>query len=152
MAWSVPAVGGLSPVIILDTNVLSALMRTTPDPPVVAWLDRQPFESVWITSITLFEAHLGLRLLPRGARQRALEATFARVLDEDLEGRVLDFDSAAATEAASLTATRQRAGRPVDLRDTQIAGISLARHATLATRNVRHFAGLRIPIVNPWSA
>jgi len=139
-------------VIILDTNVLSALMRTTPDPPVVAWLDRQPFESIWITSITLFEAHLGLRLLPRGARQRALEATFVRVLEEDLEGRVLDFDGAAATEAASLAAIRQKAGRPVDLRDTQIAGISLARHATLATRNVRHFAGLSIPIVNPWTA
>ena len=152
MAWSGPAVGGLQPVIILDTNVLSALMRTTPDRPVVAWLDRQPFESIWITSITLFEAHLGLRLLPRGARQRALEATFARVLEEDLEGRVLDFDGAAATEAASLAAIRQKAGRPVDLRDTQIAGISLARRATLATRNVRHFAGLSIPIVNPWTA
>jgi predicted nucleic acid-binding protein len=152
MAWSGPAVGGLRPVIILDTNVLSALMRTTPDPPVVAWLDRQPFESIWITSITLFEAHLGLRLLPRGARQRALEATFARVLEEDLEGRILDFDGAAATEAASLAGIRQKAGRPVDLRDTQIAGISLARHATLATRNVRHFAGLSIPIVNPWTA
>jgi len=152
MAWSGPAVGGLRPVIVLDTNVLSALMRTTPDPPVVAWLDRQPFESIWITSITLFEAHLGLRLLPRGARQRALEATFVRVLEEDLEGRVLDFDGAAATEAASLAAIRQKAGRPVDLRDTQIAGISLARRATLATRNVRHFAGLSLPIVNPWTA
>lgn len=139
-------------MIILDTNVLSALMRTRPDPPVVAWLDRQPPESIWITSITVFEAHLGLRLLPRGARQRALDATFARLVEEDLEGRVLDFDSAAATEAASLAATRQKAGRPVDLRDTQIAGISLARHATLATRNVRHFADLSIPIVNPWTA
>jgi predicted nucleic acid-binding protein len=152
MARPGPAVGGLRPVIILDTNVLSALMRTSPDPPVVAWLDRQPSESIWITSITLFEAHLGLRLLPRGARQRALDATFARMLEEDLEGRVLDFDSAAATEAASLAATRQKAGRPVDLRDTQIAGISLARHATLATRNERHFAGLSIPVVNPWTA
>ena len=152
MAWSGPAVGGLRPVIILDTNVLSALMRTTPDPPVVAWLDRQPFESIWITSITVFEAHLGLRLLPRGARQRALDATFARLLEEEIEGRVLDFDRAAATEAASLAATRQKAGRPVDLRDTQIAGISLARHATLATRNVRHFAGSSVPIVNPWTA
>jgi len=74
MAWPGPAVGGLRRVIILDTNVLSALMRTKPDPPVVAWLDRQPPESIWITSITLFEAHLGLRLLPRGARQRALDA------------------------------------------------------------------------------
>ena len=138
-------------MIILDTNVLSALMRTKPDPRVVAWLDRQPPESIWITSITVFEAHLGLRLLPRGARQRALEATFAQLVDVDLEGRVLDFDSAAAASAASLAAARQRAGRPVDMRDTQIAGISLARHATLATRNVRHFADLTVPVVDPWT-
>lgn len=139
-------------MIILDTNVLSALMRTRPDPPVVAWLDRQASDSIWITTITVFEARLGLRLLPRGARQRTLEATFARLVEEDLEGRVLDFDSAAATEAASLAATRQKAGRPVDLRDTQIAGIALARHATVATRNERHFTDLSIPIVNPWTA
>lgn len=139
-------------MIILDTNVLSALMRTRPDPPVVAWLDRQASDSIWITTITVFEARLGLRLLPRGTRQRTLEATFARLVEEDLEGRVLDFDSAAASEAASLAATRQKAGRPVDLRDTQIAGIALARHATVATRNERHFTDLSIPIVNPWSA
>ena len=139
-------------MIILDTNVLSALMRTLPDARVVAWLDRQPAESVWITSITLFEAYLGLALLPLGRRRRTLEATFARLLQEDLENRVLDFDSAAATEAASLAAARQKNGRPVDLRDTQIAGIALARRATLATRNVRHFRDLRILIVDPWAA
>jgi predicted nucleic acid-binding protein len=139
-------------VIILDTNVLSAVMRTAPDAPVVAWLDRQPAESVWITSITLFEARLGLALLPQGRRRRALEAALDRVLEDDLENRVLDFDAAAATSAASLAADRQRAGRPADMRDTQIAGIALARHATLATRNVRHFADLKIPVVDPWTA
>jgi hypothetical protein len=139
-------------VIILDTNVLSALMRTAPDPPVVAWLDQQPAESVWITSITLFEARLGLALLPQGRRRRALEAAFARLLEDDLENRVLDFDTAAATSAASLAAARQRAGWPADMRDTQIAGIALARHATLATRNVRHFADLQVPVVDPWTA
>jgi predicted nucleic acid-binding protein len=139
-------------MIILDTNVLSALMRTVPDAHVVAWLDRQPAESVWITSITLFEAYLGLALLPSGRRRRTLEAAFARLLQEDLENRVLDFDSAAATGAASLAAARQKNGRPVDLRDTQIAGIALARRATLATRNVRHFRDLRILIVDPWAA
>jgi len=138
-------------VIVLDTNVLSALMRKTPEPPVVAWLDRQPAESVWITSITLFEARLGLALLPTGRRQRALEAAFARLLEEDLGNRVLDFDSAAAGEAATLAAGRQRAGRPVDIRDTQIAGIALARHATLATRNTRHFEDLKVPVVDPWA-
>ena len=139
-------------MIILDTNVLSALMRTAPEVPVVAWLDRQPAESVWITSITLFEARLGLALLPTGRRRQTLEASFARLLKEDLENRVLDFDSAAATEAASLAAERQKAGRPVDMRDTQIAGITLARRATLATRNVRHFGDLKVPIVDPWAA
>ena len=87
-------------MIILDTNVLSALMRQVPEVPVIAWLDRQPAESVWITSITLFEARLGLALLPKGRRQQVLEAAFAQLLEEDLEYRVLDFDSAAATEAA----------------------------------------------------
>jgi predicted nucleic acid-binding protein len=139
-------------MIILDTNVLSALMRTVPDALVVAWLDRQPAESVWITSITLFEAYLGLALRPSGRRRQTLESAFARLLKEDLENRVLDFDSAAATEAASLAAARQKNGRPVDMRDTQIAGIALARRATLATRNVRHFGDLKISIVDPWAA
>jgi toxin FitB len=136
-------------VIILDTNVLSALMRAGPDPAVAAWLDRQPAESVWITSITLFETHFGLALLPSGRRRRALEAAFDQLLNEDLENRVLDFDSAAANIAALLAAARQKMGQRVDIRDTQIAGIALARHATLATRNVRHFADLKIPIVDP---
>lgn len=139
-------------MIILDTNVLSALMRTTPESSVVAWLDRQPPESVWITSVTLFESRLGLALLPKGRRRQALEAAFAQLLKEDLENRVLDFDSAAAVEAASLAAERQKAGRPVDMRDTQIAGIALARRASLATRNGRHFRDLRIPVVDPWTA
>lgn len=138
-------------MIILDTNVLSALMRTTPEAPVVAWLDRQPPESVWITSITLFEARLGLALLPTGRRRQTLEAAFAQLLKEDLENRVLDFDRAAATEAASLAAEQQKAGRPVDMRDTQIAGIALARRATLATRNARHFRDLKFPVVDPWT-
>jgi len=139
-------------VIILDTNVLSALMRTAPEAPVVTWLDRQPAESVWITSITVFETRLGLALVPQGRRRRALEAAFVRLLEDDLENRVLDFDAAAATSAASLAADRQRAGHPADMRDTQIAGIAIARHATLATRNVRHFADLKVPVVDPWIA
>jgi len=139
-------------MIILDTNVLAALMRTIPEAPVVAWLDRQPAESVWITSITLFEARFGLALLLSGRRRQTLEAAFERLLREDLENRVLDFDSAAATESASLAAARQKSGRPVDMRDTQIAGIALARRATLATRNIRHFEDLKISIVDPWVA
>jgi hypothetical protein len=137
-------------VIVLDTNVFSALMRKVPDAAVTTWLDRQPAESIWITSITLFEARVGLELLPAGRRRRALEAAFERLLAEDLENRVLDFDSAAAVESARLAAKRQAAGRSIDMRDTQIAGIALARHATLATRNVRHFEDLSVPVINPW--
>src|ERR1035437_6728894 len=137
-------------MIILDTNVLSALMRAVPEARVVAWWERHPAESVWITSITLFEAYLGRALLPSGRRRQTLEAAFGRLLKKDLENRVLDFDSAAATEAASLAAERQKAGRTVDMRDTQIAGIALARRATLATRNVRHFRDLKVPVVDPW--
>ena len=97
-------------MIILDTNVLGTLMRSLPDTAVVKWLDRQPAESVWITSVTLFEARFGLALLPSGRRRQRLELEFDRLLREDLENRVLDFDSAAAAEAASLAAARQKSG------------------------------------------
>ena len=137
-------------MIILDTNVLSTLMRKLPDAAVVRWLDRQPAESIWITSVTLFEARLGLALLPDGKRRTALASAFARLLEEDLQNRVLDFDTGAAIEAAELAARRQRAGRPFDIRDTQLAGIALARRATLATRNARHFADLKINVIDPW--
>jgi hypothetical protein len=79
-----------------------------------------------------------------------LEAAFDQLLNEDLENRVLDFDSAAANAAAVLAAARQKMGQPIDMRDTQIAGIVVTRHATLATRNVRHLADLKMPIVDPW--
>lgn len=139
-------------MIILDTNVLSAVMRPAPDPRVVAWLDRQPAESIWITSITVFEARLGLSLLPSSRRRRALELSFALLLHDDLENRVLDFDTDAAVAAMALAAKRQKAGKSADVRDTEIAGIAIARRATLATRNVRHFDDLEIPVVNPWAA
>lgn len=137
-------------MIILDTNVLSALMRKVPDAAVVDWLDRQPADSVWLSSVTVFEARFGLALLPKGRRRSALEQGFEAVLTDDLANRVLDFDSAAAAEAAQLAAERQKAGRPVDLRDTLIAGIALARRASIATRNTKHFEGLDVPVINPW--
>lgn len=98
----------------------------------------------------MFEAHLGIQLLTRGKRQRALAESLNQLLVEDLENRVLDFDAAAAVEAAALAATRQKAGHSVDMRDTQIAGIALARRASIATRNVRHFEDLKVLVVNPW--
>ena len=139
-------------MIILDTNVLSAVMSAAPDPRVIEWLDRQPAESIWLTTITVFETRMGLALLPPSERRRALELSFALLLHEDLENRVLDFDVDACVAAAELAAKRQQAGRTVDVRDTEIAGIAIARRATLATRNVRHFDDLDIPVVDPWSA
>ena len=137
-------------MIVLDTNVLSALMRTNPEAVVVEWLDRQPADSVWLTSITVFEARFSLALLPKGRRRRSLERAFDRVLTEDLQSRVLNLDEMAAVTAAQLAAERQRAGRSVDLRDTLIAAIAQARRATIATRNTRHFEGLDVPVVDPW--
>ena len=125
-------------------------MRREPETAVVEWLDQQPAESIWITSITLFETRYGLALLPNGRRRKALETAFEELLVEDLEGRVLDFDRSAAEAAAVLAADRQRDGRVIDVRDTQIAGIVIARRAKLATRNVKHFADLGAEIVNPW--
>ena len=139
-------------MIVIDTNVLSALMREVPERAVVQWLDRQAAESIWITSITLFEARLGLGLLPKGKRRQSLETAFDKLMVEDLEGRVLDFDQPAAEAAAQLAAGRQRAGQTIDMRDSQIAGIVIARRARLATRNVRHFADLNVEVINPWDA
>lgn len=138
-------------MIILDTNILSALMQQQPDQQIVAWLDDQPAESIWISSITLFEARYGLALLKSGKRKKTLQERFDQLLQDDLENRVLLFDANAATLAAQLAAERKARGRPVDMRDTFIAGIALARRATLATRNTRHFEELSVPVVNPWA-
>src|SRR5262245_39469511 len=109
------------------------------DPVVVAWLDSQPPESVWTTSVTVFEIRFGLEILGSGRRRRSLEDAFALMLEEDFEGRILSFDEPAAESAARIAAERRRLGRPVEIRDVQIAGIAAARKAAIATRNVRHF-------------
>jgi predicted nucleic acid-binding protein len=139
-------------VIVLDTNVISALMRSEPDRLVVAWLDSLPPESIWTTSVTVFEVRLGLEILPAGQRRRQLEEAFAKALEEDFEGRVLPFDQVAAQAAGRIAAERRRAGRTVEIRDIQIAGIVNVRKATLATRNTRHFEGCGLVLVDPWSA
>lgn len=139
-------------MILLDTNVLSALMRRDPDTAVVAWLDRQPASSLWTTAVTVFEVRFGIDLLADGRERRRLEQAFTQSLAEELEGRVLAFDQAAAEAAGTLAAARQRAGRSLEIRDLQIAGIARAHKAALATRNARHFAGLGVKLVDPWSA
>jgi predicted nucleic acid-binding protein len=138
-------------MILLDTNVLSALMQQQPDAKVVAWLDKQPAEFIWISSVTLFEARYGLALLAPGRRKTLLHERFDQLLQDDLRNRVLPFDVDAAAQAAELAAERKARGRPVDMRDTFIAGVALARRAVLATRNTRHFDDLRVTVVDPWA-
>jgi predicted nucleic acid-binding protein len=139
-------------MIILDTNVLSDLMRQMPDHRVLAWLDRQPQTSVWITSLTMFEIQFGIETLVPSKRRTQLMKTFESTLVEDIGQRIAPFDAAAAQHAAILMASRHKEGRPVELRDTLIAGIALARHAALATRNINHFQDLPVPVVNPWAS
>lgn len=139
-------------MILLDTNVLSAVMRADPDRSVVAWLDTQPPESVWTTAITIFEIRFGLELLADSRRRRRLEAAFEQILRDEFEGRVLPFDSPAAEASGTIAARLRREGRPVEIRDVQIAGIAAARRATLATRNVRHFERSGITLLDPWAA
>lgn len=138
-------------MILLDTNVVSGLMQREPDDALIAWLDKQPAESIWTTSVTVFEVRTGLELLAPGRRRRELEQAFDGLLADELEGRVQSFDQAAAEAAGDIAASRQRAGHTLEIRDVQIAGIATARRATLATRNVRHFEGLNIDVDNPWS-
>lgn len=137
-------------MIVLDTNVLSALMQRVPDSNIAQWLDNQPRTSLWTTSITAYEIRSGIEVLPSSRRRRQLEEAYAKVMEIILEHRVVSFDLAAAAAAGVVAAKQRRAGRPVEVRDVQIAGIVSARKATLATRNVRHFEGISLSLVDPW--
>jgi len=138
-------------MIILDTNVLSALMRNVPDPSVASWMDRQPKSSIWTNSITILEIHTGLQIMPPGKKRVSLSEDFERLLDR-IDHRIAAFDEHAARLAAELTGLRQKKGRVGELRDTMIAGIVLAHRASLATRNVTHFADISATVVDPWTA
>lgn len=137
-------------MIVLDTNVVSALMRKEPEKPVVKWLDGQPAASVWITAITAMEIRFGLQTMPKGRRQDAMIGAFEMMLKDMIEGRIASFDAEAGMQAAELMAQRKRRGRPAEVRDTMIAGIVLANRATLATRNTQHFEDLPVTVINPW--
>jgi predicted nucleic acid-binding protein len=138
-------------VIVLDTDVLSALMRPTANLNVIQWLDAQPKLSVWTTSVTIFELGAEISIMPEGRRRALVQANFDRVIEQLIEERIHPFDTPAAVESAKLAGIRRRTGRPGELRDTMIAGIAIARRATLATRNIRHFDDLSVPVVNPWT-
>lgn len=137
-------------MIVLDTNVVSALMRDPAEGAVLAWLDRQPPTSMWVTAITVLESRFGIARMAAGRRRDAVTQAFERVIADDLEGRILPFDQVAAEHTAALMARRETEGRPGDLRDSMIAGIVLARRATLATRNVKHFEDAGFAIADPW--
>lgn len=138
-------------MVVLDTNVISAIMSDPPVDQVADWLDHQAQSSIWTTSITVFEIRSGLRTMPEGRRQSRLSEVFTQFLD-GINRRVAEFDEHAAELAAELVAAREKKGRPGDMRDTMIAGIVLARHASLATRNVTHFADIHATVVNPWAS
>ncbi|GJL66211.1 MAG: ribonuclease VapC [Nitrospirales bacterium] len=137
-------------MIILDTNILSAVMQDRGDPIIVSWLDRQAWESIWTTAITVFEIRLGLSSLTKGKRRIKLEEAFQQTLEKVLEGRILSFDEDAALAAGELAAGRRRRGVTVDMRDTQIAGIAIAKRSSIATRNTKDFNGLSVSVINPW--
>ena len=139
-------------MILIDTNILSALIQRRPDPIIISWLNQQASASVWTSSITLFEAHYGLEIMAEGARRRHLQAQFKALIKDDLGNRVLSFDQHAAAQAASLAADRKTVGKPIDMRDTFIAGIAISQSATLVTGNSRHFEDLPVPVFNPWDS
>ena len=139
-------------MILLDTNVISEIMRPRPEQCVVDWLDRQQSSSIWTTSISLYEVHYGLLIMPAGRRRSARIDLFRYWLNEVIQERIVQFDAVAAECAAELGAVRKEKGRPGEARDTMIAGIVLANHAKLATRNVRHFEDIAKSVVNPWEA
>lgn len=138
-------------MIILDTNVVSALMRNVPEPEVAKWLDRQPQASIWTTSVTILEIQVGLRIMPAGKKQTFLSEGFEELLNR-IQHRVAVFGEESARRAADLTAERQKKGRVGEVRDTMIAGIVLTHRARLATRNSSHFDDIDAVVVDPWTA
>jgi predicted nucleic acid-binding protein len=139
-------------MIVLDTNVLSELMRPQPAERVVAWLAAQPTASVYTTSVTEAEILHGLLLLPPGRRRRSLEAAAEAMFTKDFDGRILGFGSEAARAYAQIASERRRAGRPLSQFDAQIAAIVRSVRGSLATRNVGHFSGCGIKLIDPWAA
>ena len=139
-------------MILLDTNVISAFIRPEPDQAIKSWLDSQTLGSLWTTSISVYELRFGVELLAFGRRRQFLEEALNKALNEDFDRRVIPFDVPAAQAAGRIAAARRRVGRSVEVRDVQIAGIAIAREARIATRNIRHFEGLGIPLIDPWTA
>lgn len=137
-------------MIVLDTNVLSELMRAAPDAAVVAWLDRASEQAFAVTAVTVAELLTGIALLADGRRKAGLYAAATGMLDAEFTGAVLPFDAEAAGCHAEIVAMHTRAGRPISMADAQIAAICLRHGAVLATRNGKDFGGIGLTVVNPW--
>jgi len=138
-------------MILLDTNVLSELMRPDPNLGVVQWLNRRPDSEIWICSVTVAEIRLGISLLPEGKRSRTLLAAAEQTFQDDFSERCLPFDCEAAGHYAHIVAKRKQQGLPVSVEDAQIAAVALTASLVLATRNTKDFASLDgLQVVNPW--
>jgi predicted nucleic acid-binding protein len=137
-------------VIVLDTNVLSEMMRPAPDSTVAAWISGRSASSLFTTTVTQAEILYGLRLLRSGKRRAGLEAAVSEMFATDFAGRVLPFDQAAAQAYAEIAVARRRAGRPITQFDAQIAAIARSRDAGVATQNVADFEGCGIGVIDPW--
>jgi toxin FitB len=137
-------------MIVLDTNVVSELMRPAPARHVAGWVAGQPIQSLYTTSITQAEILHGVGLLPAGRRRRLLEAAAEAMFREDFAGRVLPFASDAASLYALIAVERRRIGRPISQFDAQIAAIARSSGATIATRNVADFTACSVDLVDPW--
>ncbi len=139
-------------MFILDTNVISELMRPAPAPQVLAWVDAQPARDLFITTIAQAEILFGLALLPAGRRKDALAAPAKHLLGAVFVHRTLGFDQEAAVAYAALAAASRNAGRTIAPFDLQIAAIALSRRMAVVTRNTRDFADLGLTLVDPWTA
>jgi len=140
-------------VIVLDTNVVSEVMRPVPDPAVLEWMNAQQAGELYLTSMTTAELLYGVARLPSGRRRAQLAEKVGRLVDELFEGRILPFDSAASIDYARIASARERAGNPIGSADAVVAATASAAGADLlATRNVSDFSGTGLSVVNPWSA
>lgn len=136
---------------LLDTNVLSELMRAAPDPEVLDWFDQNRTASMMTSAISQAEILTGIALLPAGKRRTALDEAAQKMFEQDFAERIFGFDASAARPYAQIVATRTREGRPVSTEDAQIAAISLAGGLILVTRNTKDFQGITgLRLSNPW--
>ena len=138
--------------VLLDTNVVSELMRKVPDPAVAVWAAGQPLEDLFFSAVGEAELRHGAAVLPGGQRRETLVSDIEKMLSEAFGSRVLPFDSGAARAYADIAARRRSAGRPVAPADCQIAAIARSRRMVVATRDVRDFEDAGIEIVDPWAA